>query len=261
MSLAIRWGDDTEEGGGFIFFDAVTAYTRSDRGQVTKHPIALGSTVTDHFIKSNPTITLSAVISGADISTNTYLVQDSLGYTPYNSQQPPTAVSVNSSDLSVLQKFLPDSIGQFLPDSSPDISMDVARDDLMENIRESLVNLNSGVKYNEKTSQFDPNIELVRLFEYDNISLRKIINNLVVTNISFKETPDGGYGLYFDMTLEQVSFALLKKTVIPKDVVSSLKKKAATKADKGKVDSTPQVDGSSDSSPKDIDPLREARAN
>lgn len=81
-----------------------------------------------------------------------------------------------------------------------------------------------------------------------------------MTKITFKEDPNTGYGLYCDITFEQVTFAFLKKTVIPKDVQDSLKKKASSKNSKGKQDSTPQDIGTGDS-PKDTDPLRQARTN
>lgn len=257
MSLAIRWGVDDTKNSGFIFFDAVSSYVRNRKGQVTKHPISLGSSVTDHFIIDNQTITLSAVISGADISTNTYLIQDLDGNAPYNSFDPVTPVSVNSTDQSVLKKFIPDSVGQFLPDSTPEVVMDSAREDLLEQVRDALEQLNSGVIYNDRTGQFDPNIQIVQLYEYDGTLLRKVINNLVVTNITFKEDANTGYALYFDMSLEQVTFAFLKKTTIPKDILDKLKKKAAKKDTKGKVDSTPD----SGEPPKDVDPLRQARDN
>lgn len=257
MSLCIKWGVDNTQNQGLIFFDAVMSYVRNNKGQITKHPISLGSSVTDHFIKDNQTITLSAVISGADISTNTYLIQDLDGNAPFNSFAPVTSVSVNSTDQSVLKKFIPDSIGQFLSDSTPDVVMDSAREDLMEQVRDALEQLNSGTIYNEKTGQFDPNIQVVQLYEYDGTLLRKVINNLVVTNINFKEDANTGYALYFDMSLEQVTFAFLKKTTIPKDITASLQKKAAKKDTKGKVDSTPDAGAA----PKDVDPLRQARAN
>lgn len=260
MSLAISWGDSSVENSGFIYLDAVTAYTQNYSGQVTRHPVDGGSNITDHFVKSNPTFTVGAVVTGVDISTGTYLIQDLDGNSPYNSSPAPTAVSVNSTDQSVLKKFIPDSVGQFLSDSTPDIVVDSQRVDLLEQIRQALIDLTAGVVFNEKTGQFDPSIQLVRLFEYDNTLLRKVINNLVMTKITFKEDPNTGYGLYCDITFEQVTFAFLKKTTIPKDVQSSLKKKASSKNSKGKQDSTPQDIGAGDS-PKDTDPLRQARAN
>jgi hypothetical protein len=264
MSLAISWGGSSIQEGGFIYCDAVQVYTQNYSGSVTKHPVDLGGNITDHFVRSNPVFTVSAVITGVDISTGTYLIQDLDGNSPYNSNEAPNAVSVNSTDQSVLKKFIPDSIGQFLSDDQPEVVVDSRRTDLLEQIRQALLDLTSGVVFNEKTGQFDPNIELVRLFEYDNTLLRKVINNLVMTKITFKEDVNTGYGLYCDITFEQVTFAFLKKTVIPKDVQDSLKKKASPKASKGKQDSTPQdVDGSNkgDNAPKDTDPLRQAREN
>lgn len=262
MSLCLKWGDDSAQNGGLIFFDAVTTYTKNNKGRVTKHPIALGSNIADHFIKDNDTIRISAVISGADISTNTYLIQDLDGNAPYNSFDPVTPVSVNSTDQSVLKKFIPDSIGQFLSDSTPEVVLDSAREDLLEQIRDALESLNSGVVFNDRTGQFDPNIQLVQLYEYDGTVLRKIINNLVITEITFKEDANTGYALYFDMSFEQVTFAFLKKTIIPKDVTDSLKKKAAPKSSKGKAGSTPNVGGAPKSPPPaDVSASREADAN
>lgn len=260
MSLAIEWGDSSVQDGGFIYLNAVTAYTQNYSGQVTRHPVDGGSNITDHYIRDNPKFTIGAVITGVDISTGTYLIQDLDGNSPYNSNAAPNAVSVNSTDQSVLKKFIPDSIGQFLSDSTPEVVVDSRRTDLIEQIRQALIDLTSGVIFNDRTGQFDPSIQLVRLFEYDNTLLRKVINNLVMTKITFKEDANTGYGLYCDITFEQVTFAFLKKTVIPKDVQDSLKKKTASKASKGKQDSTPQDIGTGNS-PKDTDPLRQAREN
>ena len=260
MSLAISWGDSSIQEGGLIYCDAVTSYTQNYSGQISKHPIDNGGLVTDHYIRSNPIFTIGAVITGVDISTGTYLIQDLDGNSPYNSNQAPNAVSVNSTDQSVLKKFIPDSIGQFLSDSTPEVIVDTRRADLLEQIRQALIDLTAGVVFNDKTGNFDPSIQLVRLFEYDSTLLRKVINNLVMTKITFKEDQNTGYGLYCDITFEQVTFAFLKKTVIPKDVQDSLKKKASSKASKGKQDSTPQDVGTGES-PKDTDPLRQAREN
>lgn len=237
MTLAIRWGEDNTENSGFIYMDAVTSYTRNYKGQVTKHPVDQGGNITDHFIKDNPTFTISAVITGVDISTGTYLIQDLEGNTPYNSGVAPSAVSVNSTDDSVLRRFIPDSLGQFLSDSTPDVVVDTQRIDLIEQIRDALISLNSGVKFNEDTGQFDSNIELVRLFEFDGYLLKRILNNLVITNITFREDANTGFALYCDITFEQITFASLRKTEIPQDVQQTLSKKAASKEDQGKQNS------------------------
>lgn len=262
MSLAIQWGDASIQDGGFIYFDAVTAYTQNYKGQVTKHPIDSGGNITDHYIRDNPVFTIGAVITGVDISEGTYLIRDSKGNAPYNSNEAPKPVSVNSTDQSVLKKFIPDSIGQFLSDSQPEVIVDTRRTDILEQIRQALIDLTDGVIFNDKTGKFDPNVQLVNLFEYDKTRLRKIINRLVITNINFKESPETGYGLYCDITFEQVTFVFLQETAIPKDVQEGLKKKAAPKASKGKQPSQPQTDGTGKKPPKGgVDPSREADTN
>lgn len=257
MSLALWWGEEDEEYGGFIYFDAVTAYSQNYRGQVTKHPVDGGSNITDHFIKENPIFTVSAVITGVDLSTGTYLIQDLDGNAPSNVSPAPSAVNVTSTNDSVLRRIIPDSIGQFLNDSSPSIEVQeqTGKADLIEGVRDILINLMSGVKFNETTARFDPNIQLVKLYEFDDILLKRIINNLVMTNISFNENAESGYALFCDMTFEMVEFANLRRTTIPADVQSTLKKKASSKNSKGKVDSTTN-DVSDNAGPKDVDPLR-----
>jgi len=259
MSLAIKWDDDN--GGGFIYLDAVTAYSQDYSGKVSNHPIDAGGNVTDHFYRNNARFKIGAVISGIDISTGTYLIQDLEGNSPYNSNDDVNPVSVNSSDQSLLQKFLPDSIGQFLSDSTPEVVVESARTDLTEQIRSALISLTSGEIINPQTGQFNPNIQLIDLYEYDGFKLTRVVNRLVMTNVTFRETPDTGYALYCDFSFEQVSFAVLKQTVIPQDVQSTLKKKASPKNAKGKQDSKAQDAGTGTNPPedKDIDPLRQAR--
>lgn len=255
MTLAINWND--ENGGGFIYLDAVTLYTQDHSGKTTAHPIDYGSNISDHYYKNNPRYKIGAVISGLDISTGSYLVQNNNGDLAYNSNFPPNPVSVNSTDSSVLRQFLPDSLGQFLSDSTPDVVVDAARTDLTEQIRDALISLTSGVVLDQTTGRYNPNIQLIDLYEYDGYKLTRVINRLVMTNVTFRETPDTGYALYCDFSFEQVTFASLKKTQIPQDVQSSLKKKASPKSSKGKQDSQPQ-DASSNEK-VDVDPLRQAR--
>lgn len=254
MSFGLRWGEDNEQGGGFIFFDAVTVSTENYSGQVTKHPIASGASVSDHFIRNNPIFTMSIVITGYDISMNSYLIEDTSGNGPSNTSIAPEAVSVTSTDASLLKRFIPDGIGQFLPDPTPEVIVDGERLLTVEPTKESLVSLMSGVVFNEKKGRFVPNIQLVRLFEYDGTLLKKVINNLVITSMVFREDANTGEGLYCDLTFEQVTFATLKKTQLPPDVVNSLKKKSAPKAAKGKQDPTVKPVSAEDKGSPDVDP-------
>lgn len=256
MTLAIKWGDDTSDVSGMIYFDAVTVYNRSYTGQVTKHPVDLGGNITDHFIRENPRFTLSGVISSVDISTNVATLSATTGETIINERGVVAPVQVGSSDQSIISRLLPASISQFVGSTGkPDVVLDAERQEDRESIRELITNLTNGVRFNEKTGQFDPYIEIIKLYEFDGVTLRRVTGNLVITSIAYNESPESGEALYVDLQIEQVTFAYLKKTQIPKDVAQSLRGKSAPKADKGKVDSTPVDDEISN---KDRDPERNA---
>jgi hypothetical protein len=265
MTLAIAWGTTPEdEEQGLIYFDAVTSYTQNYVGQVTKHPIDTGGVITDHFVKDNSKFTIQAVITAADISISSYIIRDLDDNIPFNVKTAPNAVSVESTNNSVLSKFIPTSIGQFFPDSAPEITMDASRENSLGQVRNLLINLMSGVKFNEKTQQFDSNVQIVALYEFEQTSLVRILNNLVLTNITFDEKPETGDALYCNMSFEQVSFVTLKKVAIPK-TVSGLSKKASSKKTLSKADSTvkdasnpPKGETAPNKAATDVDPKRQA---
>lgn len=272
MSFAIGWEADEIQSGGFLYFDAITSWNRSFTGNTTKHPVDSGGNVTDHYINNNPVFTMSAVISGTDLSISTSSLQNELGDIPYNARTAPSEVVVGSEDQSLLMRFIPNVINQFLPDTIPDIVMDDFRGDTSEEIQDILTNLQSGEGYNQLTGQFETLIRPVVLYETNGfLSLvRKLPadNNsyLVITSINFREDAESGQALYADITLERVRFANLKKVQLPPDLVQTpVKKKAASKKSLGKCDST-QKDtststdtskaGAVDAAQNDVDPLR-----
>lgn len=201
MSFALKWEADETQAGGLIYFDAVTSYTESFKGSVTKHPVDGSGNISDHYINSNPTFTLSVVISGADISLTTFALSDQDSDKPTNARPAPTGVSVTSSDQSLLSKFLPNVIGQFLPDTLPTVIMDgesegrppkeeksyesgitegliVEEEEVptppntrgldssyTEDIRDTLSNLQSGEGYNLITGKWEASIRTVALYE------------------------------------------------------------------------------------------------
>jgi hypothetical protein len=243
MSFALKWEPDEIQAGGFLFFDAVISHNQSYKGSITKHPISTGSSISDHYISENPTFTLSAVIADTDISTLPFILADENGTTTQNTYAAPTGVSVESTDLSVLTKFIPNVIGQFLPDKLPEVKVDDARGNIIEYIRGMLISLLSGTSVNQTTGATQPNIREVSLYETDKGTLVKRLPNspltsLVVTSLTFREDVNTGTALYFDMSFEQVTFVELKKTTLPKDVRTKLKPKAASKKIIGKCDGT-----------------------
>lgn len=259
MTLAIKWGssDTPEKPGGLIYMDAVSSYSRDYKGKVTKHPVAAGRNISDHFIKENDTYGISGVITGTDISTFTMLIKDLEDNIPYNVYDNSVAVSISSTE-SDLFKLLPDVVGQFFQPALPEVEMSADRTIVTDQVEKALIDLMSGVVYNESTNHFDSNIQLVQLYEYQGTFITRITSNLVITSIKFKEDAKSGDGLYFDMTLEQVNFVTLKKGKLPKDVVNKLKGKATEKQKKGPQDSSSQpvpVENNRDVSPLRSTPL------
>jgi len=253
MSFALKWGsvNEPEKSAGLVYMDAVSAFSQDYRGIVTKHPIDSGSNISDHFIKDNPVFGVTGVISGTDISTFTNLIRDLENNTPYNAYDLTQAVSINSTE-SDLFKLVPDVIGQFFQPDIPEVTIGMDRTIVTDQVRDSLISLMSGVRFNEKTNKFESNIQLVQLYEYKKTVISRITSNLVLTSMKFKEDTNTGDGLYFDMVLEQVSFVKLKLGALPKDVVNTLKKKASTEQKKGTQDSTSkEVDPADKASPKD----------
>lgn len=249
MSFAISWQPSESNAGGFLLFDAVTSWNRSYSGTVSEHPIDSGGSVADHFVSANPTFTMSAVISAEDISTTSALLADADGNEPLNATMPPEAVIVGSTDQSLLMKYIPNTVGQFLPDTLPTVIMDDFKGDVfgasLEGIQDILTNLISGEGVNQITGQWEAIIRPVELYETDNfLTLVKklpadINKSLILTGLNFREDTETGQGLYVDMTFRLVRFANLKKVTLPPDVVqAALKDKAASKNSLGKADST-----------------------
>ena len=204
MSFAISWPSDNVITGGMIYFDAVTSWNRSFTGSATKHPVDGGGNISDHYINNNPVFTMSAVISASDVSLTPFALSDQDGNKPLNSRAAPTGVSVTSSDQSLLMKFMPNVIGQFLPDTLPTVVMDgesegqppkeeksyeagitegliVEEEEVptppntrgldssyTENIQDILSNLQSGEGYNQKTGNWETSIRPITLYETGN---------------------------------------------------------------------------------------------
>ena len=265
MTFALSWEADNIQAGGFIYLDAVLNWNRNFTGQVSKHPIDGGSSLTDAYINSNPVFSLTAVISGSDVSLTPAFTVDENGTQPFNTRVAPSEVEVRSTDASTLTKFIPNVISQFIPDLLPEVVMDDFRSNSIEEVQDILINLQSGEGYNQLTGQFETVIRPVTLYETDGfLSLVKKLPSdearaLVITAISFREDTESGYCLYADITIEQIRFANLKKVQIPPDVVqAALRKKATDNKSLGKCGSTENNTATSTDTSKSasIDELR-----
>lgn len=240
MSIAIQWGYTNANADvlpltqGFIYFDAVTAFTKQLSGTVSKNPIDGGGNISDHFTRDNPIINISGVISGVDISTKWKRIADENGNTPTNIKSIVDPVRINSNSNPFVD-LIPASLTQLFRPTSPSISLAAQSSETIVAIQEQLESLFE-----------DGKIQLITLYEYlGNTLKRRPLENLVLTNIRFNTTPESGSALFCELTLEQVRFSKIRKAQIPKNVRDSLvaqdlKNKAATTVNGGKADSTVQ---------------------
>jgi len=247
MTLAIKLDDEKGvEEGFFIFFDAVTNYTKGKKGQLTKNPIAGGrKPVTDHFVKDNYTYSFSAVVSFSDISSTYSLVRDEGGFVANNAIDQPNAVTIKDSSNKLLN-YLPTSISQFIPKSNSKVTLDEVRTNYKDYVETCLTRLMSGEITNKSTGLIQTKIRPIAIYEFIGTALDKIIKDVCLTDFTITETVETGNSLNCQLQFEEVKFAKLKTTALSPDVISALKSKSAGKAKKGNV---PSKDASSNDVP------------
>lgn len=222
----------------FLMFDAITAYSKSLTGSVSKHPIASGGTISDHFTVDNPVIQITGVISVADLANSTLFRDEDDGIAG-NAHESPNEVQINSNTSSLLN-LVPSSISQFLPASNATVTLDQPRQDYKGMVDQLLENLMSGERYDDVSKKYKAALRTNNLYEFNSFGLiNNIARELVLTSYSVKEDVDSGDCLICDLTFERVKFVKLRTTALPTDVVKGLKGKAAAKQNKGNINSKP----------------------
>lgn len=229
MSFALKYGslDRPTEEVGLIYLDATTQYSRDFSGQVSSHPLANGTQISDHYTRQNPKYNLTAVISGVDINTWTYLIQDSEGIIPTNTyDNEPVSISAPSEGMF---KFLPDTLGQFFEPEEPEIIFDTGRTDYTPKVQESLIRLMEGFVYDPETDFWRSNVQLVTLYEFDGVLLKNVIPNLVITSMRFQEDVNSGDALHVSLGMEQVTFSFLRRVKLDQKIAKQFADQAAEK--------------------------------
>jgi len=215
MSLALKFGFDGQYyTQGIIYFDAVLSYGRGFKGTLTSHSIGSGGKVSDHFIRDNPVYNINGIISAADISIGKTFITDDEGSYPDNvDPRDIPAVQIKNNGNSIIS-LLPSSISSFFVDAGSSVSVSgQERKETLNNIRTLL-----------ETFFAKDGITLMTLLEYKGNTLDKnrIIPNLVMTSLDFKEDANSGDALYIDVTLEQASFTEIETTTISKKEIKKL---------------------------------------
>jgi hypothetical protein len=251
MSLAIKFGDDTNTNSlsGVIYIDATTDFNRTYSGDVTKHPIEAGASVTDHFISSNPKITISGVISHVDFSQYPKQIKiDDLFAINANDYPTPVIVSDMGSSLA---KFIPGSISQFIPPIPQDVKVDqrsrVNYRDFIEILMREII---TGLYYNEDKKRWENKMTPATIYVIERLTPLPFMKDLILTSFSVKENADSGEELFFDASFEQVKFVTLQKANAPKAAKKTADARATQKQENKGTAST-----SSTNNPEDVEEL------
>ena len=246
MTIALKIGDDNSQVKGFIYLDAVTAYTKTLGGKVTSHPVDSGVNIADHFISNNQKFTIEGVVSDVDLTGVSDLI-DIDGEKPINARPRPDAPTIYGQT-SVLQ-YLPSSVKQFFERSEAGVLADSASTQTsIPTIEALLEDLLRATYYNAADKKWRNKMTTTTLYEMRGTDFVNAKTDLVITDVSIPETIDSGTALQISFTLEKVRFVTLDKTDLPKKATQPVKKKVAAKQSQGK-----QVcpEGTSDTNSKD----------
>lgn len=234
MTLAIKFGDSQKEGSisGVLFFDAVTEFSRIKSGKVTEHPIESGALITDHFISDNPTYEIKGIFSHVDFSpTPSMTLVD--GDLAINQNHPPSPSYIDGG--SVVDRFLPTSVGQFLSLGVRGVHIDSSpRTNFNREIEDLVYQLVNGVRWSNERGRWELNTTTAVLYEVENNTAINPIGDLVLTSFKVDEDADSGEALVVSMQLVQVMFVTSQDAEAPKvnTKTSDGRKQTSTK-DKG----------------------------
>lgn len=233
MTVAIKRSNNE-----IIFIDAVLQFSRQYSGSVSKNPIENGSQVVDHVTIENPVFTINGVVSDADFNIDrplinaadaskyelvnrTYVNDDPVLFTPV----------IGGNSLNSLTRFLPQSVTQFMGDTPPSITYfeQEDRDDISTRLS-SLVE-SKLLEISEKKEEVS-----ILVFEKKGAVdvITRMLDQCVLTNLAFDESPESGMALYPNMTFERITKVVLKTTTLPANVSSAVKAGASPKKVEGK---------------------------
>lgn len=241
MSLVIRFYEATEpeETVWLLNFDAVTEYSRSTKGSVAKHPVDKEGEISDHFSLKNMEYSLSGIVSHADISVDSSLIKDSYGNPPTNTNFQPNPVLVEGGNNGLLNKLVPDSLGQFIPSKPPKVILNPlpneGEDNQIENLRADWTNfvrdkLQESMRF-PKTSKISgtdktiithfPLIAEIYRFDRNGVITENIVRDLILTSVEEKENAESSGALFLNLTLEVTRFVDIKSETVNPSKVSS----------------------------------------
>lgn len=218
MTVVLKTDDNV-----LIWFDAVTSFSEDRGGSVTAHPVQSGMTVSDHFVKTNPRYSLSAIISNYDFNFGRTVSAEAVGLEVFNNQEVTTPVKIASDKPNPLLRLIPESVGAFINVTAlPNPELDpTSRKNAAEEVRQLLTSLFTGGRF-------------VSLLQVNGSTvINRTAQTLLITSLSFPESPDTGDALEVSMTFEEVRVVSLRAAAVPAVASRALEKSLQSSDGKG----------------------------
>jgi len=218
-----------------ILFDSILSFSESYQGSVTSHPVEDGTKISDNIVTENIKLKIQGVVS--DYNFWNPLKDAANAAVPYYNQGTPRFDSMGVIDSNLNPSFsdaqAPQDYAATKDNSSVKAAMFVVRDRLIRIQRDK---------------------ELVTVLAYTltgNDSEITRYENCVITDLSFDTSPDSGYAIYPNISIEQVKTVKVKvvqanaEKIIPSTVAgqgSATDGKGNKVGDKGKTtDAAPET--------------------
>lgn len=195
------------ENGDLIWFDAILQFSERYTGTVSSHPLESGNVISDHTTINNLVMTLSGIISDADFNMSRPNITDA----DANNWHISNKQFVNNSPIDTpvvirykpgINKYLPESVAQFIPPAQPEI-------ELVEYNRPL-----AGIGIKDRLTLMQRNAENFSLVDFHGDKIWRVLDNCVITSLDFTETPETGQAVFPVMTIEQARYATSEKTRI-----------------------------------------------
>lgn len=186
-----------------ILFDSILSFSESYQGSVTSHPVEDGSKISDNIITENLKIRIQGVVTD---------------YNFWNPLKDAANVAVPGYDYNRTS-----SMGRVGTDGSPALSNEPVPSDYAGKDNDTNTSVKASMDVvRQRLISIQRSKEIISVLGYivrEKDSLIVKYDNCVITDLSFDTSPDGGYAVYPNISIEQVNVVKVKVTQAEADKI------------------------------------------